>query len=309
MRLLITGSTGFIGGSLGRLAALWGHEVLGLDQAANAGLGWSGEYMQMDVAQADLSPVFRKFVPHVVIHAAGTASVAASLEDPMQDFRTAIVPWINTLDSVRRAQIYPVIIFPSSAAVYGNPESLPVREDCPTRPISPYGFHKVSCEILAQEFAQCFGLDIVICRFFSVFGNTQRRGLIWEIYTQCVGAESTICLQGTGKEARDFLHIDDLASALFLLIEQRLDDQQQSRSLTLNIGSGDATEVLNLAHQLRDLLAPTKSLKCRGLEREGDPHRWCADITRFRHLAPRWQPTPLALRLTQCITDWQGLPS
>ena len=305
MRVLITGSTGFIGRSLGRFAILSGHEVLGLSRAARPSVDWSGRYLHMDVAQTDLSPVVRDFAPHVIVHAAGTASVAASLEDPLKDFRTAIVTWINTLDSVRRAGIQPVVIFPSSAAVYGNPDLLPVREDCPMRPISPYGFHKVASEFLAQEFAQCFGLDILICRFFSVFGPAQRRGLIWEIYKQCVGPEPVVWLQGTGKEARDFVHIDDLASALFLLIEQRLQAQHGSRCLTLNIASGEATEVLPLADQLRDLIASTKSLQCHGLEREGDPDRWSADISLFTSLAPRWEPKPLALRLRQCVAAWQ----
>src|SRR5437867_3526309 len=209
MRLLITGSRGFLGGSIGRLAASNSQEVLGIGRSSQPGAGWPGKYVQADVAHADLSPVIRDFAPDVLLHAAGPASVGSSLTAPLEDLRGAVQTWANTLDSVRRSGLRPLVLFPSSAAVYGNPLNLPVREDDVTAPISPYGYHKVICELLARENSTCFNLNIIVCRFFSIFGVAQRRLLIWELYKQFAGPVPIVCLQGTDRETRHYLDIVD----------------------------------------------------------------------------------------------------
>src|SRR5262249_32252336 len=124
MRILITGSNGFVGRSIGRFGAHAGYEVLGGDLTTVAGGGWPGRYLQADGAQGDLSELIRSFVPDVLFHAAGTASVAASLAAPLEDLRGAVLTWASTLESVRRAGVKPLLVFPSSAAVYGNPHIL-----------------------------------------------------------------------------------------------------------------------------------------------------------------------------------------
>ena len=145
MKILITGSRGFVGASFGCFAAAAGHEVLGISRSSQPEPGWPGRHVQGDAAQADLAAVIRDFNPDLLLQAAGSASVGASLADPVGDFRATAVTLTNVLDSVRRSGREPLIVFPSSAAVYGNPASLPVAEDAPCAPISPYGFHKAAC--------------------------------------------------------------------------------------------------------------------------------------------------------------------
>ena len=201
MRILITGSSGFIGGSLGRFAANAKHEVLGLARRSQADHDWPGKHQAVDVAHADISGIVSEFVPDMIFHGAGTASVSGSIESPLDDFRAAAVTWANVLDGIRRSGLRPVVMFPSSAAVYGNPKELPVREDAPVAPISPYGFHKAACELLAREYSECFGLTLVVCRIFSVFGPSQRRLLVWELFDQLSGPEPVVWLGGTGRES------------------------------------------------------------------------------------------------------------
>lgn len=305
MRLLVTGSRGFIGSSIGRFASQAGHDVLGIGLSSQPIEGWTGPYVQLNVTTSDLSGVINEFQPQAIIHAAGSASVSTSLKAPLDDLKSSVLTWSNTLDSVRRSDQRPVILFPSSAAVYGNPATLPVREDAPTIPISPYGFHKTMCELLAREYAQCFGLSIVVCRLFSVFGPAQRRLLVWELYEQFAGNEETVWLQGTGEESRDYLHIDDVASALLELARKTTAEPALSKCKVINVASGSRINVLNLAKCIGDLVAPEKDIQCRGILSRGDPKDWEADVDLLRSLAPEWRPKPIAQRLAECISVWQ----
>lgn len=302
--MLVTGSRGFVGGGLGRLAAASGHAVLGVGRTAMPAPAWPGEYVQTDVATADLAPVLRRFAPDVVAHAAGSASVGGSLAAPLDDFRAQLPPWANLLDGVRRSGGSPIVLFLSSAAVYGNPSALPVPESAPRAPISPYGYHKACCEDLGREYAACFGLGIVVARLFSVFGPAQRRLLAWEIYQQLVGPEDAVWLEGTGAETRDYLHIDDATAALLAILEGC--SGLRGACLVVNVASGEETRVLDLAGHLKDLLASGKPVRCRGSAKPGDPARWWADISLLRSLARGWRPRPLRERMAECIAAWQS---
>jgi UDP-glucose 4-epimerase len=309
VKILITGSNGFVGGSFGRFAARAGHTVLGVGRAAQPARGWPGPYAQADAASADLAPTLREFAPDVLFHAAGTASVRASLEAPLEDLRASVLSFANALDSVRRSGARPLVLFPSSAAVYGDPAQLPVKEDAPARPISPYGFHKAACELVAREYADCFGLRVVVCRLFSLFGAAQRRLLVWELYRQCAGSGETIRLEGTGQETRDYLHVDELSSALLRLAESRLSHEPRGAGgecLAVNVASGAVVSALELARRVRDLIAPVKEIRCRGVARPGDPRAWQADTSLLRSLAPGWRPRPLAESLAACVEEWRA---
>jgi UDP-glucose 4-epimerase len=306
MKLLITGSGGFIGGSIGRLAARAGHELLGIGLSSQPDKDWPGKHVRADVSCADLSGVIQKFQPDVLLHAAGPASVDASFETPAEDLRTALLTLSHVLDSVRRSGLSPLVVFPSSAAVYGNPENLPVSEQGAIAPISPYGFHKAACELLAREYSRCFDLDILVCRFFSIFGAGQRRLLIWELYEQLDGASPTIWLEGTGRETRDYLDIEDAGTAVLQLAAALLPRRSHSECLAVNIARGEETNVFELARQLSRLVDPHREIRCRGLARRGDPQRWCADISLLKSLIPAWQPKTLEQSLAECVAAWKN---
>jgi UDP-glucose 4-epimerase len=295
-----------MGSSLGGMAARAGHNLLGISLSSQPERDWVGKHLRADLSCADLAPIIREFKPDVVFHAVGPASVAASFNSPMEDFRIALLTWTHLLDCVRRSGRRPVIFFPSSAAIYGNPSKLPVKEQGCIAPISPYGFHKAACELIGREYAECFNLDLVICRFFSIFGEAQRRLIVWDLYKQFRATRSTVWLEGTGRESRDYLHIRNVGNA-FLQLATKLSHRRTHGSyLTVNIARGEETRILKLAHTLRGIVAPKKRIRCRGAERPGDPFRWCADISLLRSLLPDWQPEPLLQSLDQCILVWRN---
>lgn len=302
MKILITGSRGFVGASIGHFAAAAGHEVFGISRAAQPEPGWPGRHLQGDTNQADFSPAIRDFNPDLFIQAAGSASVGASISDPLADFRATAYTFANVLENIRRSGRYPLVIFPSSAAVYGNPLAHPVAEEAACQPISPYGFHKAGCEILAQEYAQCFGLSIVVCRLFSLFGKLQRRLLVWEIYHQLAGSAERLELQGLGTETRDFIQVDDLSRAILALAGT----VPRHACTILNVASGRETRILDLARMMGAMIAPEKEIVCRGEARPGDPHRWLADIRRLQSIIPGWNPQDMAQALEATIRHWRS---
>ena len=304
MKILVTGSRGFVGGSVGRFAAAAGHDVLGIARSSQPEPDWPGRYVQSDVISGSLVEILNEFAPDMVLHAAGTASVGSSLHAPLEDFQAAVLTWANLLENVRKSGVRPVIVFPSSAAVYGNPAVLPVAEDAPVSPVSPYGFHKAAGELVAREYAECFGLNVIVCRLFSLFGVRQRRLLVWEIFEHLRGQEQTVWLQGTGQESRDYLHDGDLAAALLQLAAHPAHAKPSGTVRVINVGSGRETSVLDLARQMSALRRGGKPIACRGQDRPGNPVRWSADVSRLRTLLPAWQPAPLADSLAQCMNLW-----
>jgi UDP-glucose 4-epimerase len=305
VKLFITGSRGFIGGSVGRYAARAGHTVMGTGRSVDGGADWPGDYLAAEPAAENLAKLISDFAPDVVLHAAGSASVGASLTEPLADLQAAAVTCANMFEGVRRSGMKPVVIIPSSASVYGNPHALPVQEDAPVAPISPYGFHKAICEMLGREYAACFALNVIACRFFSVFGERQRRLLVWELYQQLAGPEPVVWLDGTGSESRDFVHIDDAAEVMLQLAGRDEARSPQGSHLEVNIGSGIETTVQQIAKQLRALVAPEKEIRSRGNARPGDPLRWQAEVARLHSLLPEWQASSLANGLAQCVAAWK----
>lgn len=281
MKLLVTGARGFLGSTIAEAAARRGWEICGIGRSAQAPADWPGRYCWADVAQSDLTPILDGFAPDIVFHGAGSASVGQSFDTPIDDLRGSVLAFACLLDSVRRSSTRPVVIFPSSAAVYGNPVRLPISEKDRTEPISPYGFHKLQCEILAREYAECFGLKIILCRLFSLFGPRQKRLLVWELFQQFLGEDQVVRLQGTGGETRDFLPADDAVDAMLEVAMLQLNLNGATPEI-VNIASGIETSVLDIAGAIGRILGSHKAIQTGKATKTGDPIRWQADVTRLK---------------------------
>lgn len=299
MRILITGCHGFIGSSVGLFATRTGHEVMGIGLSAQPPQGWRGGYRQMDVAFADMTDPVRAFQPEMVFHAAGTASVGDSYHAPVDDLRAAVTTLANTLEGVRRSGLSPTVVFPSSAAVYGNPVVLPVPEVAPISPISPYGFHKAMAELVAREYAECFGLTVVVARLFSVYGPRQRRLLLWELFERATGAEPEVTLHGTGRESRDYIHVDDLAAALLAVV-----DAHPAGWTAVNVASGREVRTIDLARMVVAAVGSEKPVRALGQAQTGNPVNWCADV-RFLKTLASVAPRSLEEGIAACVEAWR----
>jgi UDP-glucose 4-epimerase len=300
MRWLITGGNGFLGLSVAEYLARNGNSVAGLTRQAPLP-AW---FRRLDYPTSveKFADLIRGEYPDCIFHAAGAASVGDSWDSPARDFVDSVVAWQTLLEAVRQSQQRPMLFFPSSAAVFGDPERLPIPEDAARRPISPYGFHKLACEHLAQEYACLWEMPVVICRLFSVFGPRQRRLLVWELAEQMTSDVPIISLQGTGLEERDYLAVSDIAKTLDSLAGRRSSNSLQ----TYNVGSGSSLRVLDLIAILQQLTGAQKQVVRGQSVRHGDPLHWQADNSRLRKALPHWRPQPIQDGLAECLAAWKA---
>jgi UDP-glucose 4-epimerase len=277
-KVLVTGAAGFLGRYIVNEFATPGASVLGVDivspEIAPRGEGIS--YQRLTLPGAEFDRVLADFMPDVFVHCAGRASVALSMEDPHADFTDSVVLTFQMLDSLRRIAPEARFVFLSSAAVYGNPPTLPVVETHPIAPLSPYGYHKRQCELLLEEFAKVFGMSALAVRIFSAYGFGLRRQVVWDICERAL-RDGSLRLRGTGTESRDFIHGRDVARAIVLLAENA-----PAEGEVYNVATGRETTIEEVAASLLDCLGLHVRAEFDGVRPPGDPANWRADIGRLR---------------------------
>ena len=286
LRALVTGGNGFIGSALLRAAPAARIQASGLVRG-NTDYTPSGVAARVDATQAD-----------IVIHAAGSASVAASVADPAADYQNSVALTQLRLEGVRRSGRLPRVVIVSSAAVYGNPQRQPVGEDAVAAPISPYGRHKVQCEALLREYALAHGVPGLALRPFSLFGAGQKRLLVWELFRQHREAAEVV-LRGSGDEERDYLHVDDFAALAW-----RCASTVRETWTELNVASGASICVRELAVKIGGLLGTVRPLRCENRANTGDPTIWRADIGRLGALLGELHLPAFEERLGEVLGEW-----
>lgn len=300
-RVLITGAGGFIGRGIFRHFEPRVQSVLGLTRQTHP------DSPSIKVTNYEIESLVRtvaEFDPHFVVHAAGPASVSASLQDPFRDFEMSVLLLARMLEAVRRSGRKPVIVFLSSAAVYGEPLNNPVPETAPLRPLSPYGYHKHLCELLLEEHFRVWGISSISARLFSVFGPEQKRLLVWELFQQFQTPAGVVKLRGTGDETRDYIHIDDLADRLLRAMVALRGTQG---NVALNLASGEKISTRDLAVLMKRLLKADHEIRCLGEKLEGNPAQWNADISSYRKITGEGTASyAIADRLQSCLEVWAG---
>lgn len=275
-KVLVTGSSGFIGGSLCRHFAERGDDVLGLDLAIPlVGANW--RQRQCDLATADLAEILKEVRPDILVHCAGNANVGLSVQDPLMDLNGSVVLLTKLFHAIELAGIRPKVLFLSSAAVYGNPESLPLREEAPRRPVSPYGLHKAACEDLCGFANRVHGLDCRVLRIFSAYGAGLRKQILWDLCGK-LSRPGEVTLFGTGDETRDFINVRDVVRAAALVLESGAPG-------IYNLASGRETRIADLVSTLLKAAGEDPArVRFNGQVKEGDPLNWRADISRIEGL-------------------------
>lgn len=285
--VLITGASGFLGTYMGDACAAAGHRLIGVDLRAPLRPQIWHRFITASCETTPLGDILQKENVQVIYHLAGGASVPASVENPLADFAALLPGTMALVEAMLKRKPDTRLVLFSSAAVYGNPESLPITEDTPLKPISPYGIHKVVVETLLQYYARAFGLRMAAMRIFSAFGPGLRKQLIWDVSQRALAAaargEKQITLFGTGAETRDFIHATDIARAAMLVAAR-----SEAKAFEIfNVASGCETRIADVARELVKGLGLDIEVKFDGKVRAGDPVNWRADISRLVKLGFR----------------------
>ncbi len=271
--ILLTGAAGFLGTALARLSARCGLHVIGMDWVSPCDHSPFLSFFQTQHLENDLTRVLVEYRPTYLVHFAGNADVRRSFIEPRDDFNRSTGLFSAVLDQVRRSSPETRVLLASSAAVYGQPKFLPISESATPQPISPYGYHKWLCELLAREYTEIYGLKTSAMRIFSAYGAGLKKQILWDICCKCREGEG-VELGGDGSETRDFVHADDVAAAALTILRKG-----DCAGEIYNVASGNETTIAFLASRLlTEFGVSTERLIFSGASRIGDPKNWRANV-------------------------------
>ncbi len=275
--VLIVGSSGFIGSALSAYLSEKGYDVHGCDLV---NLDVKGHLSHFHLAADEADSFYNIFSsPYdICINCAGAAKVSSSFERPLHDYELNTRIVFRILDAIRLESRSCRFVNLSSAAVYGNPASLPVQESSPLEPISPYGIHKHMSELICNEFHDHFGIQTCSVRIFSAYGPGLKKQLFWDLY-QKARRDARVALFGTGEETRDFIMISDLVRVITLIAEQPAYHHR-----AVNVANGRQVTIKEAASQFLAAYDPGIELQFSGESKTGDPVHWEADISIIKDL-------------------------
>lgn len=284
-RVLVTGGAGFIGSHIAD-ALCPANEVRILDSFAGGDRSncpdeatiIEGDIREESALTAAIDGV------DIVFHQGAIVSVAKSVDDPATSHAVNVDGTLAVLEAARREDAR--VVFASSAAIYGVPESLPVAETAPKDPTSPYGLEKLSGDHYCRLYAELYDLPTVALRYFNVYGPRQSGGDYAgaiTAFTEQARAGGPLTVQGEGTQTRDFVNIADVVQANLLAATT------EATGEAFNIGTGVATTINEVAETVRDRIAPSAEISHVD-PRQGDIRDSVADIQKAETLLG-YEPT------------------
>jgi dTDP-glucose 4,6-dehydratase/UDP-glucose 4-epimerase len=271
MNILVIGSNGFIGSHCVNHLSQNGFRIYQADVFSNNDI--NSNFFLIDKVNPEFNNIFKTINFEICINATGSASVPNSFENPNTDFTLNTLNVLKILDAIRLYAPNCFFINFSSAAIYGNPQNLPIKEFYPASPLSPYGWHKYYAEQICEEYFNYFKIKSCNLRIFSAYGPNLRKQFFWDLYCK-IKSFNNIELFGSGEETRDFIFIDDLTRCIELIILNRFDIPRY-----INIASGIETKIIDAAKVFVKLFGTNKAVLFNGNTRSGEPLNWRADIT------------------------------
>jgi UDP-glucose 4-epimerase len=289
VRILVTGGAGFIGSHVTDAYIAAGHEVAVLDDfsAGNeANVNRQAEVLRLDIRnKVGVEDAIAAFRPEVVNHHAAQSEVPKSVADPGFDAMINIVGGLNVLQASIAAGVRKFIFISSGGALYGEPDVIPADEDHPARPLSPYGTSKLAFEQYLGTFQRTYGLEYTVLRYANIYGPRQdfaaEEGRVIAIFASRMLAGKPLTIDGDGEQARDMLHVADVAVANIAALHR-------GGGGTYNISTGIPVTINELFRKLA-LLTDYKLEPNFGPRRKGDVFRIAIDNARARRDLG-WEP-------------------
>jgi len=290
MKVLVTGGAGFIGSHLVEQLVAIGSAVMVVDNLSTGrrenllSVDGAVQVHEQDIRQVAWEKVLSGQQYDVIFHLAANAYVPPSVERPAWDYQINLECTFKLLETLRAIKWPGTLVYASSAAVYGNPVRIPIREDDPTVPISPYGVGKLAAERYVAVYSQLYDLRAASLRFFSVYGPRQRKQVVYDLIGKILSNPSEIFIHGDGTQVRDFNYVEDVARAAITVAESA-----PLQGEVYNVASGRACSIRELAETLCHILDLRPRFVYSGAVRPGDPEKWSVNIGRLAGLGYRPQ--------------------
>ena len=314
--ILVTGGAGYIGSVTSELLTAQGEEVVVLDNLSRGhreSLNPAAVFYQGNIGDRELVVrIVREHSIEACIHFAAYAYVGESVTEPARYFENNVEQGNSLLGALLEAGVCRVV-FSSTCATYGEPESVPISEEHTQKPTNPYGWSKLFMERIMQAYDQAYGLKFVALRYFNAAGATERLGedhqpephLIPNVLNAARGQIPAVSVFGNdyatadGTPVRDYVHVSDLAAAHILALNHL---RSGGGSEKVNLGSGHGHTVLEVIDAARDVTKRPIAVKFED-RRPGDPSHLVADPGKAQTLLG-WRPSFQDLS-TIIRTDWE----
>jgi UDP-glucose 4-epimerase len=298
MKIFVVGGAGYIGSICAEILLDEGHEVCvcdNLSEGHRSAIDSRARFIEGDLGDREkIRSALRSMQPDAVMHFAASALVAESMQNPSKYFRNNVAHGLNLLDAMIETDVNR-LVFSSTCATFGPPDSVPIDETAPQRPINPYGESKLAFEKILRWYDEIHGLRFVSLRYFNAAGASEKFGedhrlethLIPNVLKVALGQKPHAEIFGTdydtpdGTCIRDYIHILDLARAHILAL-----DAKQSAYFNLGTGGGSSVrEVIDCCRRITGKNIPVVEKP----RRAGDPPRLIAASEKIKQELG-WRP-------------------
>jgi UDP-arabinose 4-epimerase len=286
MKILVTGGAGYIGSHTCKLLFQQGHTPIVVDNLIYGhewAAKWGPLYQEDILNTSSLVKIIKNEKPEACIHFAAFAYVGESVLEPVKYYKNNVVGSLSLLQALKEAQLNK-IVFSSTCATYGIPQSTPIDEDCKQEPINPYGQTKLMVENILKDFSKAYGIKAISLRYFNAAGadkdceigesHEPETHLIPLAIRAAIDESKPLTIMGNdyptpdGTCIRDYIHVSDLAEAHILAVKNLL--QTNDSYQFFNLGTGVGTSV-NEVVEMIEKISKRKVNKIIGNRRAGDP--------------------------------------
>ena len=279
MNILVTGGAGFIGSHIVDQFVGEGHRVSVIDDLSTGKrkqVHGKAVFYKLNVCSPRVEKVFKKERPLAIVHMAAQINVRKSTEDPVFDAEVNIMGILRLLELAVRYGAQKIIFASSGGTVYGEQEAFPASESHPTRPLSPYGISKLTCEYYLDYYRHVAGLKYVALRLANVYGPRQHAdgeaGVI-AIFTQQMLTGEQPRINGTGLQTRDYIYIGDVVEAVRAALVPSVEG-------IFNVGTGTETTVNEIFSRLKEL-TNSQCREIHGPAKKGEQIRSVLDASKL----------------------------
>lgn len=287
MKILVTGGAGFIGSNIVDKLIEMGYNTVIMDNLSTGeeeNVNPEAKFYQVDITSPEVKDIFKKEKITHIIHHAAQIDVQGSIKDPLFDIKNNIIGTVNLLECSVKYDVQK-IIYASSAAVYGEPDYLPVDEEHPVKAMSPYGISKHTPEHYIKMYRDLYNIDYTILRYANAYGPRQDakgEGGVISIFIDKMLAGEEPVIYGDGEQTRDFVYVADIVKA-------NIKSLSAGSEKIINISCNTQASVNDIYRKINDILGTNIRVVYQE-ERKGDIRDSYLDNSKAKKYL-NWQPS------------------